>query len=201
MSELFVKICGITNVEDAQVALDAGASAIGVVLSEAARKIDIGEAIKIRELAGEKLVGVFRAIEDPNEVIKLAQEIGLTTVQLHHTSPAAVAAISEKLNVIVAYSFDDPEIQKATSGDNVFIVDSAEPGSGQLFDHSTLQQNEAKMVIAGGLNPENVADAVRAVRPFGVDVSSGVCGADPRQKDADKVASFIHSARAALDLD
>lgn len=203
MSELFVKICGITNAEDAQVALDAGADAIGVVLSEATRQVEVAEAKKIRELVAppKQLIGVFRAVPSAEEVLALAKEIGLETVQLHETSGAVVSEIAQQLSVIVAYPFDDPDLSQAMSTEEIFLVDSAEPGSGQLFDHSTLKSSEAKMIVAGGLDPKNVEELVRTVRPYGVDVSSGVCGADPRRKDADKVASFIHSARAGLHLE
>lgn len=197
MSDLFVKICGITNTEDAQIAIDAGASAIGIVLSEATRQIEIAEAHKIRALVTEpvQLVGVFRNITDPRVVKNLASEIGLTTVQLHDTAPEVVEEIARTCDVLEAFAFNDLALSEASSAGVPFIVDSVDPGSGQLFNHENLKGLDGDFIVAGGLTPDNVSSVVAATQPYGVDVSSGVCGDDPRKKDPDKVASFIHSAR------
>ena len=118
-------------------------------------------------------------------------------MQLHETKPDIIEALSQDLEVIVAYKFDDAALVGRNDDDSPILVDSAEPGSGQLFDHAKLAEVEGDFIVAGGLDQDNIAELVSEVRPYGVDVSSGVCGADPRKKDATKVAAFIHSARNA----
>lgn len=199
---MFVKICGITNEDDALLAVAMGADAVGFVFAPSPRQIAAQQVYNItRRLPPEILtVGVFRD-ELPSRVIETVNRAGVKAAQLHgHESPAMVAEVAEQIRwVIKAVVAGSPDARRTKEfGTDLILVDAPSPGSGELFDWSLLGEvaEGPRLILAGGLDPDNVAMAVRKVMPWGVDVSTGV-EKSPGRKDAMKVKAFIERARAA----
>ena len=203
-----VKICGITNIQDARVAVESGADALGFIFfSGSPRHLSPESAARIvRELPPfVAKVGVF--VDTPVEtMLKVARATGMDTVQLHgnETEAACEEIAATGLKVIKAFRVKDAmsldEIAKYRVSAN--LLDSYVPGqlggTGAKFNWELAVKAKdfgAPIILAGGLDPENVSDAVSKVAPYGVDVSSGVESA-PGRKDHDKVRRFI--ARAKL---
>jgi phosphoribosylanthranilate isomerase len=135
-------------------------------------------------------------------VVEIVRRAGLRAAQLHgHEHPGSTRDVRSQVPfVIKAFVAGSRELDQANEhGADAIMLDSAEPGSGQVFDWRMADgvPNDAKVLIAGGLTPENVADAVRRLRPWGVDVSSGV-EREPGRKDPVKVKDFIEAARGAV---
>jgi len=199
---VFVKICGITNEDDALFAVAMGADAVGFIFAPSPRQVAAQVVYDItRRLPSEILtVGVFRD-EAPGRVIETVHRAGLKAAQLHgHETPAMVAEISQQIRyVIKAVAAGSPDARRAADfGTDMVLVDAPTPGSGKVFDWSLMADvaDGPRIILAGGLDPDNVADAVELVKPWGVDVSSGV-ERSPGRKDALKVKAFIERARAA----
>lgn len=199
---MFVKICGITNEEDALAATALGADAVGFIFVPSKRQVTFGGARDIiRRLPMDVLpVGVFRD-EDPDRVIKEGLRAGIRAVQLHgHETPAMARRLRAHFSVIiVALSAGDFNLGRFDEYQaDALLLDAPSPGSGEVFDWKLaegLPQNR-RVILAGGLTPENVAMGIETVRPWGVDVASGV-EASPGVKDLRKVQRFIRNARAA----
>jgi phosphoribosylanthranilate isomerase len=198
---VFVKICGITNELDARFAVEAGADAIGLILAESPRQVDPETARRIvGSLPEDTLtVAVFRR-GDPERVLRAFRATRARAVQIHDPLPHGLAHLRERVPFLIeAVAANDDLMERAerTTAD-LFLVDAAEPGSGRPFDWSLLDPAppRVRLVLAGGLTPDNVADAVRRVGPWGVDVSSGV-EVEPGRKDHRKVRLFVERARAA----
>lgn len=201
---MFVKICGVTTVDDALLAAGLGADAVGMVFAASTRRISQGEARDIvRRLPSEVIpVGVFRD-ESRERVAQAANSIGLRAVQLHgHESPEDTRWLAERVPIVIrAFAATDPALAHLDDyGRCWLLVDSATPGSGQVFDWAVLDDAPPSRpyILAGGLHPGNVADAVATVGPWGIDVSSGV-EASPGHKDPAKVRLFLAAARAAAE--
>jgi phosphoribosylanthranilate isomerase len=199
---MFVKICGITNEDDALFAVAMGADAVGFVFAPSTRQIAAQQVYDItRRLPPEILtVGVFRD-ELPGRVIEVAHKAGVKAVQLHgRETPEQTAEVAASIRwVIKAFSATSPQLAKADRyGTDLILVDAPTPGSGKVFDWGLADEapEGLRLILAGGLDPDNVADAIAAVEPWGVDVSSGVEAA-PGRKDPTKVRRFIANARAA----
>ena len=199
---MFVKICGITNEDDALFAVAMGADAVGFIFAPSPRQVAAQVVYDItRRLPPEILtVGVFRD-EAPGRVIDTVHRAGLKAAQLHgHETPAMVAEISQQIRyVIKAVAAGSPDARRAADfGTDMVLVDAPNPGGGKVFDWSLMDDvaEGPRVILAGGLDPDNVAEAVRSVKPWGVDVSSGV-ERSPGRKDALKVKAFIERARAA----
>lgn len=227
----WVKICGITNLEDALIAVEAGADALGFVFYEKSpRKM---EAAQVREIVsalpeGLEKVGVF-VMKRPEELAVIAEEAGLSAWQSHIdlngtplqellkdggflVLPKADATSGKKMYVSLPANvlLDDGRYRGmgwAKGADTTLsglFIDSGRAampgGTGRTFDWRQLQlaieplSMHFKVVIAGGLTPVNVAEAMAILRPWGVDVSSGV-EASPGKKDPDKVRAFIKAVR------
>ena len=201
-----VKICGITNPEDALTAVEAGADALGFVFyKESPRHIFPEEAARIISLLPPfvQAVGLF-VNEDPEIVNQVSRQCRLGLVQLHgDETPDYCRQIDQR--VIKAFRIRtltclDPVADFRLSG---CLLDAYSPsfygGTGTSFNWEIAQeavQRGHKIVLAGGLTPDNVAEAIRQVRPYAVDVSSGVESA-PGRKDTDKVRQFIRNAKEA----
>lgn len=218
----WVKICGITNREDAEAAVEAGADALGFVFYERSpRNVTVD---RVREIikslpSSVESVGVF--VDRPvDEMLNTARTAGLKAMQLHRTDllqPKAPSAEPAKER-LKAFCAGDLKIyfvlpaggftwqwseQRAPFG---IFLDSGtleQPGgTGKTFDWIeaaplvTKMSKEVNVVVAGGLNPQNVASAIQVLRPWGVDVSSGV-EAKPGKKDPGKVRAFIQAVREA----
>lgn len=199
---MFVKICGITNEDDALLAVAMGADAVGFVFAPSPRQVAAQQVYDItRRLPPEILTfGVFRD-EHPERVIDTVHRAGLKGAQLHgHETPGMVADVAAQIRyVIKAVVAGSSDAQRADQfGAEYILLDAPSPGSGKVFDWSLVDEVAPgpRLIMAGGLNPDNVAEAVRLAQPWGVDVSSGV-ERSPGKKDALKVKAFIERARAA----
>jgi len=199
---MFVKICGITNEDDALLAVAMGADAVGFVFAPSPRQIAAQQVYDItRRLPPEILtVGVFRD-EHPSRVLDTVHRAGLKAAQLHgHESPDVVAEVAASVRwVIKAVTAGSVDARRASSfGTDLVLVDAPTPGAGRVFDWSLVDDlpEGPRYVLAGGLTPDNVALAVERAAPWGVDVSSGV-ERSPGRKDALKVKAFVERARAA----
>jgi phosphoribosylanthranilate isomerase len=204
--QLRIKICGITNIEDALAAVNAGADALGFMFYERSKRFVTSETVaKIsRELPPFVLrVGVF--VDADKATVQTAMaNCGLTALQFHGSeTPDFCTGFA--LPAIKAFRIADRKSLEPLHGyrTNAWLLDSAVPGelggTGEKFDWSVAREATRlgrPIIVAGGLTPENVAEAVREVRPYGVDVSSGVEVA-PGRKDPAKVSAFIRAARAA----
>jgi phosphoribosylanthranilate isomerase len=149
-------------------------------------------------------VGIFRD-EAPARVVELTNHAGLRAAQLHGRETAEETRwVRERVALVIkAFPGGDPELAKAPSyGADVVMLDSASPGSGQVFDWSLAEgaPSGLRILLAGGLTPDNVAEAIERVRPWGVDVASGV-ESSPGVKDASKVRRFIRAAMDAAPAD
>lgn len=202
---MFVKICGITSEDDALFAIAMGADAVGFVFAPSPRQVAASQVYDItRRLPSEILtVGVFRD-ELPERVIDITNRAGLRAAQLHgHETPEQVAEVAAQIRwVIKAVVGGSVDARRADQyATDLILVDAPAPGSGRVFDWSLLGDvpEGPRLILAGGLNPDNVGGAVRLARPWGVDVSSGV-EKSPGRKDALKVKAFIERARAAAPI-
>jgi phosphoribosylanthranilate isomerase len=199
---MFVKICGITSEDDALFAIAMGADAVGFVFAPSPRQVAAQHVYDItRRLPPEILtVGVFRD-EHPLRVIDMVNRAGLKAAQLHgHEPPEDVATVAAQvrwvIKAIVAGSTDARRVNEYAT--DLVLVDAPSPGSGKLFDWSLMEDvpEGPRLILAGGLTPDNVGEAVRVAKPWGVDVSSGV-ERSPGKKDPLKVKAFIERARAS----
>lgn len=202
---LFVKICGITTIDDALLAVAMGADALGFVFaSGSTRQVTVSQARDIIQRVPPEIttLGVFRN-ESPERVVDAVQRAGLTGAQLHgHETPEQCREVVSKLKLVVqAFAAGDRSLDRAPKYPvEIVLLDNPTPGSGEVFDWSMADglPDGKKLLLAGGLNPQNVADAIRAVQPWGVDVSTGV-ELSPGRKDPTKVREFIRNARQAWD--
>jgi phosphoribosylanthranilate isomerase len=203
---VFVKICGITNESDALLAVAMGADALGFMFAPSPRQIAPTIARDIaRRLPPEVItVGVFRD-ESSKRVVEVVNSMGLRGAQLHgHESPAEAKWVADRVPfTIKAFGVGDHLLEKVDQYEvDAIHIDSPNPGSGQVFDWSLAERLPVGMriILAGGLTLENVGDAIEAVRPWGVDVSTGV-ESSPGKKDALKLRYFINNAKAYEDDD
>jgi phosphoribosylanthranilate isomerase len=212
-----IKICGITNVDDALLAADAGADAIGLnFYPRSPRFIDEEVALAVVGAlpAGVMKVGVF-VNADAAEVRRIAEDLDLDLVQLHGDEPPEYLAGLADLRVIRAFRVGSAgtgpiaehldECRRLKCLPAMILVDAARKGqyggTGQTVGCGLLASLRGKgwppLVLAGGLAPENVAEAIRQVRPAAVDTASGVESA-PGRKDPDLVRRFVAAARGAF---
>ena len=210
---LWVKICGNTSLEDTLVAAEAGADAVGFVFARSPRQVtreQVGRIISKLPTAIEK-IGVF-VDSTFGEVDGSVRECNLTGIQLHFDGSERLSArLRERFGPalrilrVAHYGTADATMPNDSAVDAVLIdsrTTTAVGGTGVPFDWRAAadefraQNMPARIVIAGGLSPENVEEAIVTLHPWGVDVVSGVEAA-PGRKDPDKVRSFIARARAA----
>jgi phosphoribosylanthranilate isomerase len=209
-----VKICGVRTPEDARKCVDAGADAVGMLLARSPRRISVDQAqevVKVLPPSVRSVIVMMPATAD--EAVKAAQTIKAGAVQLQGDEPPEmVADIKKRLPglciVKAVHVGEGRELEKALAYETVadaILLDTVSPnrgGSGTTHDWVTSKKVVAAVkkpvILAGGLNPDNVADAIRAVRPYAVDVASGV-EAEGRAKDAALVKAFIVNARRASD--
>ncbi|MBI2861974.1 MAG: phosphoribosylanthranilate isomerase [Chloroflexi bacterium] len=202
----WVKICGIRSLEGARAALEAGADAVGFVFGPSRRRLSPQEAEAIiRSLADAPIakVGVF-VDEQPAAINALATALGLDYVQLSgHESPESCQGIA--IPVIKAVHIrgqeDTSEAERYAEVAQILLLDSFHPtqlgGTGASFPWKLARDivTSKPLILAGGLTPDNVAHAIRSVRPWGVDVSSGV--ETGGVKDLAKIRAFVKAAKDA----
>lgn len=200
---MFVKICGLTSEEDALLAVAMGADAVGFVFAPSSRQIapqKVADIVK-RLPVDITTVGVFRD-EAAQRVTDIVHHSGLRAAQLHgFESPNEARWIRQRIRTVFkAFPAGDPRLDHADDwGADVIVIDSpAGGGSGEVFDWTLAEgaPSNRRILLAGGLTHVNVGEAIRRVKPWGVDVSTGV-EASPGHKDARKLKAFIDAARAA----
>ena len=199
---ILVKICGITSEADALLAVGFGADALGFVFAPSPRQMTptgVGDIVK-RLPHGVLTVGVFRD-ESPRRVVEIANRIGLGAVQLHgRETPEQSRWIRQRVAcTFKAFAAGDPAIGRfGEYGADFLLVDGPSPGSGQVFDWRLAEgvADLSRLVVSGGLDPDNVGQAIAHLRPHGVDVASGV-ESEPGRKDPHRVGAFVAAARAA----
>jgi phosphoribosylanthranilate isomerase len=200
-----VKICGITTIEDALAAIEYGADALGFVFAESPRTVNPEGARSIIEKLPPFVttVGVF-VNEEASVIERTVREVGLSAVQLHgEESPLYVESL-RPLHVIKAVGVRSKqdlvgiERYKCSALLLDAKVEEVAGGSGKTFDWSILEGAvfERPVVLAGGLTADNVGEAVRRVRPYAVDVSTGV-ERSPGRKDRELLKRFISNAKSA----
>ena len=221
----WVKICGITNLEDALAAVEAGADALGFVFYEKSpRNVSVDKAREMVSALDGKVetVGVFVTDEEDGSTL-IADEVGFSAVQIHVTNHETRQKVNRKgfkgkrYIAVPMETFLDAEgkfdsiavtVKSARiEGPDAFFLDSGTPqqpgGTGKTFNWKAarsvancIQDAGGKLVVAGGLTAENVGEAMSILQPWGVDVSSGV-EERPGKKDAAKVRAFIKAVREA----
>ncbi len=207
-----VKICGITNVEDALAAVGAGADFLGFNFYPASpRYVTMGRAGEIittlRQWEGERdrrqpvrIVGVF-VDEELDRVREAIRECGLDYAQLHGEEPPEYVAALGAHTIKALRVRSETDIERlAAYAASAYLLDAYHPtksgGTGQVWNWklATAAKQYGPVIVAGGLTPDNVAEVVRQVQPYGVDVSSGVESA-PGRKDIAKVQRFVAAAK------
>ena len=209
----WAKICGTTNLEDASTAVEAGADALGFVFYEKSpRRVEFEAA---REIVGKlppniEKVGVF--VDEPvAKILSTVAKVGLTAAQVHGVASRkpefiqALKAYGLKVFLVLSAAEIDGGVdwdEVDRPGISAVFLDSGTPqapgGTGKVFDWKAaaagIRPDKLRIVVAGGLNSSNVADAIRILKPWGVDVASGV-EARPGRKDPEKVRAFIDAVR------
>lgn len=201
-----VKICGVTSIEDAVAAVEAGADALGFMFYERSpRKISIETASAIKTALPPFVVKIGVFADATENVIRTATLSGLNALQFHGNEPPDFVKRFSPIPTIKAFRIQNAAslAQLAAYNTSAWLLDSYTPaqlgGTGTTFDWTLAIQARKfgrPIILAGGLTPENVADAIRKVRPYAVDVSSGV-ESSPGKKDPGKVAAFIQAAKSA----
>ena len=198
-----VKICGITNLEDALASAEAGADALGFVFyPESPRFIDPGmaRAIIARLPVFITTVGVF--VDESEDLIRrIIREGGIQVLQFHGTeSPVLCSRFREKAIKAIRIR-DEENIREMQMYDvDTFLLDTMvegiKGGTGKTFNwkYAEMAKEHGRIILSGGLNPYNIGDAVRQLKPYGVDVSSGV-EIKPGKKDHDKIREFVREAK------
>jgi phosphoribosylanthranilate isomerase len=214
---IWVKICATTNLPDAQASLAAGADALGFIFAPSSRRIEIEQAAEIISSLTDDIdkIGVF-VNQTPGQVAEVAKQAGLTGVQLHGDEPADQMpeyrqAVGQRKIIKTLQArelLNSPDtlngyLQSRQVIDAI-LLDAGSPsqrgGTGQTFDWIAAAPIVARVraqmpvIIAGGLNPENVAEAIRLFAPWGVDVVSGVEREVGRKNEA-RLRSFVDAAR------
>lgn len=202
---MWVKVCGLRDRVTVEAAIEAGADAVGFVFARGSvRTISAVDASPLVAQARKRnvlTVGVFRN-QPPAEVVELAEASGVAIVQLHGDEPAADHALLQgrgwpTIRAMAARDYS-PELDEVSHPADFLLLDAPEPGAGALFDGGGLVElpPSRDWVLAGGLNPANVAERIRTLQPWGVDVSSGVESA-PGVKSATLISAFVGAARGS----
>jgi phosphoribosylanthranilate isomerase len=200
---VIIKICGTTSEDDALLAVAMGANAIGFIFAPSPRQVSVQRVADIvKRLPREDIltVGVFRD-DAPRRVVEVVYAAGLQAAQLHgRESPDDVKWVRERVPMVIKV-FPAGDLRVSRAGDfgaDVIMLDAPNPGSGQVFDWELagdLPEGQ-RLLVAGGLDADNVGSAIARMKPWGVDAVSGVEAA-PGLKDPMKVKAFVEAARRA----
>lgn len=210
-----VKICGITNIETARAVASLGADMLGfhVELEHSRNPLTVEKtAAIVSELPPTCSAVLVTSATEPEKIVQLVKKTGVTAVQLHGDMKEMRKLKSELPNIKlykVVNVFDESAIEEAKSYEGIadaLVLDSAiketgqRGGTGKTHDwnisRKIVESTSLPVILAGGLNPDNVAEAVKKVRPFGVDVNSGVSNPDGT-KNLEKVRLFVEGAKAS----
>ncbi|WP_053385849.1 phosphoribosylanthranilate isomerase [Leucobacter japonicus] len=207
---MYVKICGLREPQHAALAAELGADAVGVVMSPASpRHASSDEARSVLSATRAVRAGIDTVLVvntlPADEAARIAADLGFDVLQLHGAYTARDVTVAQEIipRVWRATSLADaPQLRAGELGEERLLLDGAVPGSGSSWNVAPLgvpgelrERIGDSWLLAGGLSPENVADAIVAARPGGVDVSSGV-ESSRGVKDPDRIARFITAARS-----
>ncbi|MEV7569438.1 phosphoribosylanthranilate isomerase [Streptomyces tanashiensis] len=202
---MFVKVCGLGTVADIDVAVAAGADAVGLVISgTSVRGLDRERAVRLAAHVPSGTLSVLVVNDTPAvDAARMAGDLGIGALQLHGRAYreedfAAAAEVFPRLWRATSLS-DRPDTRVGAYGEEVLLLDSPRAGSGEPWDLSLLEtaRPEGTWLLAGGLAPHNVGEAIGRARPWGVDVSSGVESA-PGVKDHELIRAFVTAAKQAV---
>lgn len=190
---VFVKICGLNNAADVAAAVDAGANAVGFVFAESVRRVSPAEARAAARDCPSDLTRVAVMRHPSNEEWQSVLDDFEPDVLQTDAADFATLAVPDSVTKLPVFR----QGESFTSRPDVFLYEGEDSGSGEVVDWSKAAEvaRGGRMILAGGLSPENVAVALKAVRPWGVDVSSAVESA-PGRKDADRIRKFVGAVRA-----
>jgi phosphoribosylanthranilate isomerase len=201
----FIKICGVTTLEDADLVVSSGASAIGVILTDSRRRIDLERAAQIVERVDGQLVrvAVVRGSEQPL-IDEVLEHLDIDVVQVHGEMSADLLARLRRreVGVIKALSVGSDELDQFEQlSVDALLIDGPIPGSGESHSWKSLTEHEFQRPVigAGGLNATNVAGLIDHFGVWGVDVASGV-ESSPGVKDPRRVLDFVATARRHFEL-
>lgn len=195
-----IKFCGFTRDEDVRLAVGLGVDAIGLNLARGPRRISVERAAELARLVPPFVTAVALFVDaDEAAILAAMQATRCTVVQLHgHEPPGLAERLRARFPVLKAFAVSDAASLAAVRGypAEAYLLDTAVPGvaggTGTTWDHRLLAAAalDRPVVLAGGLNPTNVAAAIAATHPYGVDVASGIESA-PGQKDPAKMRAFL----------
>jgi phosphoribosylanthranilate isomerase len=202
---LEIKICGLTTPQGVLAAAEAGATAIGLVFAESVRRIELATGAELARVAPRSLkrVAVFR--HPPRDLVaRVLAEVEVDRVQTDADDYDAISDALGDVEFVPVYR-DGPDLRErvlagelAGLNDGLVLVEGPSSGAGVSPDWGRIAGlGSPRVIIAGGLSPANVAEVIRAVRPGGVDVSSGV-ESGPGVKDPAKIRAFVRAARDAF---
>ncbi len=204
MNRVKVKICGLTRPEDVQAAVRAGVDAIGFVFTASPRRITIERALELSAYATRRVlrVGLFLD-QDRSEIERVTAAVPLDILQFHGSETEQECSVF-RLPWLKAVAMEDADsvirAERDFPGAAGLLLDSHSKGkrggSGQLFDWSLVRPAMKPIWLAGGLNADNVKQAIHTVRPYAVDVSSGV-ETEPGIKDSSRINAFVKAVRQA----
>ncbi|MEI6709605.1 MAG: phosphoribosylanthranilate isomerase [Actinomycetota bacterium] len=196
-----VKICGLTTSADTRYAVEHGATAVGFIFAPSSRQVTTTQARDLSAVAASVLrVGVMKDL-NPKEIIEVVDNVELDAVQLHDApSDDLVAELRGRELGLLAVHHRGDDFLGLTADFDAWLFDNPEPGSGVANDFRALGKTcfQGPIVLAGGLDPDNVGDIIRTLHPYGVDVASGV-ESSPGIKDLGKVLAFITTANKAFE--
>lgn len=199
---MFVKVCGLSTPESVREAVDAGADAVGFVLTASPRVVSPHQvaALLAEVPKGVSPIGVFRD-EPAADAVAIARAAGLEWIQLHgRRTPEDVATVHDAgMKLIRAVTVSAAPEELEDWGEDLLLIDAAVPGSGEAWDYASVAElpvlRGRNWLLAGGLDPENVGQAAASAHAWGVDVSSGV-EVSRGVKDLAKVRAFVQAAKA-----
>jgi phosphoribosylanthranilate isomerase len=202
---VFVKICGITQPEDAMAAISQGATAVGFVFwSKSPRRVDVDCAKRIVSTMPPSITAAGVFVDQPvDEVNEIAEHVGLGAVQLHgNESLQYVQAMKRPVIKALAVGGAVPPVLSTWPATVRLLLDVHDPirrgGTGKTIDWATASEmaKQREVILAGGLTPDNVGDAINRVRPWGIDVSSGVESA-PGIKDHERIKALFEAVHGS----
>ncbi len=198
---MWVKVCGLTRASDVSEAVAAGADAVGFVLADSPRRLDPASAARLIAAVPATVESIVLTVDaTESEAAELIERVGAGGIQPYGDHAAAVAAwaISAGLRVLRPVPSNRLELIESCSRLETPLIDTYDParlgGTGRRFDWTTTGGIDRPFVLAGGLGPDNVAEAVRVAAPWGVDASSGLESA-PGRKDPARIRAFVEGAK------
>lgn len=198
---MWVKVCGVTNRESAEAAVEAGADAIGLNLMEGPRRVSVSKALEIASGLDVERVALID-VEDRDRAMKLLVDLEATGVQPYGRWAGRIAEAATEAGYLVLRSVpvsDEVDLSSVPLG-QVPLLDGSHPvlrgGTGAVFDWSLAVDLDRPVVVAGGIGPDNVGDLIAEVQPWGVDASSRL-ESSPGRKDPELVRTYVLNAKQA----